>query len=100
MDLASRVVSEPGKEKPLGWPPSTVRAPQARQTPPGPAPQEVNPHGAPAPYPIPPPALHLIDGRWVSSRSTCGCTLAERWRQDRVERKAARRACPVCVEVA
>jgi hypothetical protein len=46
------------------------------------------------------PALHLIDGRWIASCPTCGCILAEGGRQDRVEHKAARRSCPVCVEVA
>ena len=45
-------------------------------------------------------ALHLIRGRWIASCPRCGCELAEGWRQDRVERKAARRSCPVCVEVA
>jgi hypothetical protein len=46
------------------------------------------------------PALHLVDGRWIASCPDWGCELAEGWRQDRVERKAARRSCPVCAEVA
>ena len=52
------------------------------------------------PAPVQPAHLHLIRGRWVASCPRCGCELASGWRQDRVERKAARRSCPVCVEVA
>jgi hypothetical protein len=50
-------------------------------------------------YPPDPFALHLICGRWEASCSGCGYVLAEGRRQDRVERKAARRSCPVCQEV-
>jgi hypothetical protein len=45
-------------------------------------------------------ALHLLGGIWVSSCPGCGFELAEGRHQDRVERKAARRSCPICVEVA
>jgi hypothetical protein len=52
------------------------------------------------PAPVRPAHLHLIRGRWIASCPRCGCELASGWRQDRVEGKAARRSCPVCVEVA
>ena len=52
------------------------------------------------PGPEPPAALHLLDGRWIASCPTCGYQLAESWRQDRAERKAARRCCPICQDVA
>jgi hypothetical protein len=45
-------------------------------------------------------ALHLDCGIWRASCTGCGYELAEGRHQDRVERKAARRSCPVCVEVA
>jgi hypothetical protein len=45
-------------------------------------------------------ALHLLGGIWVSSCPGCGFELAEGRHQGRVERKAARRSCPICVEVA
>jgi hypothetical protein len=45
-------------------------------------------------------ALHLDCGIWRASCTGCGYELAEGRRQDRVERKAARRSCPICVEVA
>jgi len=45
-------------------------------------------------------ALHLDCGTWRASCTGCGYELAEGRRQARVERKAARRSCPVCVEVA
>ena len=48
------------------------------------------------PTPPKPPALHLLDDWWIASCTTCGFTLAEGRRQDRVERNAARRLCPVC----
>jgi hypothetical protein len=50
--------------------------------------------------PEPTTALHLHLGRWTASCTCCGYELAEGRRQDRVERKAARRSCPICVEVA
>jgi hypothetical protein len=45
-------------------------------------------------------ALHLDCGIWRASCTGCGYELAEGRHQDRVERKAARRSCPVCNEVA
>ena len=47
-----------------------------------------------------PVAFHLDCGIWRASCPDCGFELAEGRRQDRVERKAARRSCPVCVDVA
>jgi hypothetical protein len=52
------------------------------------------------PAPVQPPALHLLSGWWIASCPTCGFQLAEAKRQDRCERKARRRLCPVCHEVA
>jgi hypothetical protein len=52
------------------------------------------------PAPAPEPNLYLLGGIWIASCPTCGHQLAEGRRQDRVERKAARRTCPICVEVA
>ena len=46
------------------------------------------------------PALHLLAGRWVASCLTCGFQLATARSQARCERRAARRHCPVCHEVA
>ena len=40
--------------------------------------------------------LHLDCGVWRASCPTCGFELAEGRHQDRVERKAARRSCPIC----
>jgi hypothetical protein len=45
-------------------------------------------------------ALHLDCGIWRASCTSCGFELAEGRTQQRVERKAARRSCPICVEVA
>jgi hypothetical protein len=47
-----------------------------------------------------PPALHLLAGRWVASCPVCGFQLTSARSQARCERRAARRACPVCNEVA
>jgi hypothetical protein len=55
----------------------------------------------PSPYPTrpqPDPALHLLDGLWVASCPTCGFELATARTQPRVERRAARRTCPVCCQ--
>jgi hypothetical protein len=52
------------------------------------------------PAPAPPAALHLIRGRWVASCPTCGYQLASSTWQERAERQARRRRCPVCREVA
>ena len=48
----------------------------------------------------PEPNLHLHAGWWQASCPTCGCVLVEGRSQAKVERKAARASCPVCVEVA
>jgi hypothetical protein len=60
----------------------------------------------PQPYPTattsqpatttPPPALHLLHRLWVASCPTCGFQLATARTQERCERRAARRVCPVC----
>jgi hypothetical protein len=47
-----------------------------------------------------PPALHLLAGWWVASCPACGFQLASARSQARCERRAARRTCPVCHEVA
>jgi hypothetical protein len=47
-----------------------------------------------------PPALHLLAGRWVASCPTCGYQLTSARSQARCERRAGRRVCPVCTEVA
>jgi hypothetical protein len=52
------------------------------------------------PAPVPEPALHLLAGLWVASCPTCGYQLASARTQARVERRATRRTCPVCNEVA
>jgi hypothetical protein len=44
------------------------------------------------------PALHLLAGWWVASCPSCGFQLASARSQARCERRAARRACPVCTE--
>jgi hypothetical protein len=50
------------------------------------------------PAPAPEPALHLLGGIWTASCPTCGYQLATARTQERVERRAARRRCPVCHE--
>jgi hypothetical protein len=51
--------------------------------------------------PVPEPALHLVGGRlWVASCPTCGLQLATARTQQRVERRARTRTCPICREVA
>ena len=50
----------------------------------------------PRPHPTQTAGLHLLDDWWIANCTTCGFVLAEGRRQDRVERKAARRLCPVC----
>jgi len=64
----------------------------------------------PSPYPTQPqpaptqppqePALHLLGGIWIASCPTCGFQLATARTQPRVERRAARRICPVCCQAA
>ena len=46
------------------------------------------------------PALHLLVGLWVASCPTCGFQLTSARSQARCQRRAARRVCPVCNEVA
>jgi hypothetical protein len=48
-----------------------------------------------APSP-PEPALHLLHGLWVASCPSCGFQLATARSQQRCERRANRRVCPVC----
>jgi hypothetical protein len=48
------------------------------------------------PQPTPEPALHLLAGIWIASCPTCGYQLVTARTQQRVERRAARRRCPVC----
>jgi hypothetical protein len=48
------------------------------------------------PAPAPEPNLHLLGGMWVVSCPTCGLQLTRARTQERVERRATRRRCPVC----
>jgi len=50
--------------------------------------------------PSPAPAMHLHHGWWTGSCPSCGFTLAQGTRQDKVERRATRATCPVCHEFA
>jgi NAD-dependent SIR2 family protein deacetylase len=50
------------------------------------------------PAPVPEPALHLLGGIWIASCPTCGYQLTSARTQERCERRAARRRCPVCHE--
>ena len=53
----------------------------------------------PQPYPThqhPEPALHLLGGIWIASCPTCGYQLTTARTQQRCERRAGRRRCPVC----
>ena len=52
------------------------------------------------PVPTPEPSMHLIRGRWIASCPACGCQLASARLQERAERQARRRRCPVCKDVA
>ena len=55
----------------------------------------------PQPYPThqhPEPALHPLGGIWIASCPTCGYQLTTARTQQRCERRAARRLCPVCYE--
>jgi hypothetical protein len=51
---------------------------------------------APTPQPTAEPALHLLGGIWVASCPTCGYQLTTARTQQRCERRAGRRYCPVC----
>jgi hypothetical protein len=48
------------------------------------------------PTPAPEPALHLLAGLWTASCPVCGYQLCSARSQERCERRAARRRCPVC----
>jgi hypothetical protein len=48
------------------------------------------------PAPAPEPNLHLLAGIWVASCPTCMFQLATARTQERCERRAAARRCPVC----
>ena len=48
----------------------------------------------------PQPNLFLHAGRWQAACPSCGYVLVEDRSQAKVEGKAARISCPVCVEVA
>ena len=50
------------------------------------------------PQPVPEPALHLLGGIWTANCHTCGYQLTTARSQERCERRAARRRCPVCYE--
>jgi hypothetical protein len=49
------------------------------------------------PAPTLPANLHLVDGVWFASCPTCMFQLCHGRRQDRVERRARRITCPVCL---
>jgi hypothetical protein len=51
-----------------------------------------------ATVPAPEPALHLLRGIWIASCPTCGYQLTTARTQERCERRAARRTCPICRE--
>jgi hypothetical protein len=55
-------------------------------------------HHRPGLGPTPPaePNLHLLAGVWVASCPTCMFQLATARTQQRCERRAAARRCPVC----
>jgi hypothetical protein len=42
------------------------------------------------------PNLHLVAGIWIASCPTCAYQLATARTQERCEKRAARRVCPVC----
>jgi NAD-dependent SIR2 family protein deacetylase len=44
-------------------------------------------------------ALHLLGSVWVASCPTCGYQLTNARTQERYERRARHRACPVCRDV-
>jgi NAD-dependent SIR2 family protein deacetylase len=48
--------------------------------------------------PAVPPALHLLGNIWTVSCPTCGFQLTTARSQQRCERRARRRSCPVCHE--
>ena len=53
----------------------------------------------PAPaVPAQEPAMHLLGGIWIASCALCGYQLTTARSQERCERRASRRICPVCRE--
>jgi hypothetical protein len=50
------------------------------------------------PAPAPEPNPHLLGGIWIAACPTCGYQLATARTQERVERRARSRACPICRE--
>jgi hypothetical protein len=42
------------------------------------------------------PALHLLGGIWIASCPTCGYQLTTARTQERCERRASCRTCPIC----
>jgi hypothetical protein len=48
------------------------------------------------PDPASEPNLHLLGGIWIASFPTCGFQLVTARTQQRVERRAAGRTCPIC----
>lgn len=48
------------------------------------------------PDPAPEPNLHLLGGIWVASCPTCGYQLVTARSQERCERRARFRTCPIC----
>ena len=50
--------------------------------------------------PVQEPALHLLGGVWIASCPTCGYQLTTARTQERCERRAAHRTCPVCYQAA
>jgi hypothetical protein len=47
---------------------------------------------------MPESALHLLGGIWIASCPTCGWQLTSARTQQRCERRATRRRCPVCYQ--
>ena len=50
------------------------------------------------PHPPPEPSLHLLGAVWVASCAICGYQLITGRTQERVQRRARFRCCPVCRE--
>jgi hypothetical protein len=46
------------------------------------------------------PNLHLLGAVWIAACPTCGYQLATARTQERVERRARSRHCPICRDVA
>jgi hypothetical protein len=47
--------------------------------------------------PAPEPNLHLLGDVWIASCPSCGFQLCTARTQQRVERRARSRSCPVCI---